>query len=76
MIQVKNLSKNFGEVKAVKSINFEINDNYDVEILPESLVEGKKLLIKIFGKKSIANDKIYLKGKRSKKRKSSITKLS
>ena len=33
MIQVKNLSKNYGDVKAVKSINFEINDGEIVGFL-------------------------------------------
>jgi|TARA_B110000467_G_scaffold91789_1_gene82902 ABC-2 type transport system ATP-binding protein len=33
LIQVKNLSKNYGDVKAVKSINFEINDGEIVGFL-------------------------------------------
>ena len=46
MIRVSNLTKNYGSVKAVKSINFEINDGEIVGFLGENGA-GKSTTLKV-----------------------------
>ncbi len=73
MIKVSDLSKNYGSVKAVKSINFEINDGEIVGFLGENGA-GKSTLMRtiatlqspdsgsiMFGEINVLEDKISLR---------------